>query len=66
MASGFPLEKAQTLIASQDDTNEHFFAVRLPYRTLIGAMGVINHPDESIEVSAFSLIEKMPIGERTM
>jgi [ribosomal protein S5]-alanine N-acetyltransferase len=50
MESGFPLEKAQALTASQDDTKEYFFAVRLPNGALIGVMGVIDHPDGSIEV----------------
>jgi [ribosomal protein S5]-alanine N-acetyltransferase len=50
MEGGFPLEKAQALIASQDITKEYFMAVRLPDGTLIGAMGVIDHPDGSIEV----------------
>lgn len=50
MEGGFPLEKAQALIASQNDTKEYFFAVRLPDGTLIGAIGVIDHPDGSIEV----------------
>ena len=50
MEGGFPLEKAKALIASQDDTKEYFFAVRLPDGTLIGAMGVIDHPDNTIEV----------------
>ena len=50
MEGGFPLEKAQALIASQNDTREYFFAVRLPDGTLIGAMGVIDHPDGTIEV----------------
>jgi [ribosomal protein S5]-alanine N-acetyltransferase len=50
MEGGFPLEKAQALIASQNHTKEYFFAVRLPDGTLIGAMGVIDHPDGTIEV----------------
>jgi ribosomal-protein-alanine N-acetyltransferase len=50
MEGGFPLEKAQALIVSQDDTKEYFLAVRLPDGALIGAMGVIDHPDGSIEV----------------
>jgi ribosomal-protein-alanine N-acetyltransferase len=50
MEGGFPLEKAEDLIASQDQTKEYFFLVRLPDGTLIGAMGVIDHPDGSIEV----------------
>ncbi len=50
MEGGFPLEKAQALIAGQNDTGEYFFAVRLPEGMLIGAMGVIDHPDGSIEV----------------
>jgi RimJ/RimL family protein N-acetyltransferase len=50
MEGGFPLEKAQTLIARQNDTKEYFFAVRFPGGMLIGAMGLIDHPDRSIEV----------------
>jgi [ribosomal protein S5]-alanine N-acetyltransferase len=50
MEGGFPLEKAEALIARQNDTKEYFFAVRLSDGTLIGAMGVIDHPDETIEV----------------
>jgi RimJ/RimL family protein N-acetyltransferase len=50
MEGGFPLEKAQALTASQNHTKEYFFAVRLPNGTLIGAMGVIDHLDGSIEV----------------
>ena len=50
MEGGFPLEKAEALIASQNDTKEYFFSVRLPDGTLIGAMGVIDHPDGTIEV----------------
>lgn len=50
MEGGFPLEKAQALIAAQNDTREYFFSVRLPDETLIGAIGVIDHPDGTIEV----------------
>jgi [ribosomal protein S5]-alanine N-acetyltransferase len=50
MEGGFPLEKAEALIASQDETKEYFFAVRLLDGTLIGAMGVIDHSDRTIEV----------------
>ena len=50
MEGGFPVAKAEALITSQDTTKEYFFAVRLPDGTLIGAMGVIDHPDGSIEV----------------
>jgi RimJ/RimL family protein N-acetyltransferase len=50
MDGGFPLEKAEALIASQDQTKEYFFSVRLPAGTLIGAMGVIDHPVGAIEV----------------
>jgi RimJ/RimL family protein N-acetyltransferase len=50
MEGGFPLEKAEVLIASQDLTKEHFFSVRLPAGTLIGATGVIDHSDGTIEV----------------
>jgi [ribosomal protein S5]-alanine N-acetyltransferase len=51
MEGGFPLEKAQALIASQNDTMEYFFALQLSDGVLIRAMGVIDHPDGSIEVS---------------
>jgi RimJ/RimL family protein N-acetyltransferase len=57
MEGGFPLEKAQALIASQNDTKEYFFAVRRPDGTLIGAMGVIDHPDGSIEVGYWLGVE---------
>jgi RimJ/RimL family protein N-acetyltransferase len=30
MEGGFPLEKAQALIANQNDAKEYFFSVRLP------------------------------------
>jgi len=50
MEGGFALEKAEALIASQHLTKEYFFAVRLPDGTLIGAMGVIDHPDGSLKV----------------
>jgi RimJ/RimL family protein N-acetyltransferase len=50
MEGGFPLEKAEALIASQNDTKEYFFAVQVPGGTLIGAMGVIDHPVGTIEV----------------
>jgi [ribosomal protein S5]-alanine N-acetyltransferase len=50
MEGGFPLDKAEALIASQDQTKEYFFSVRLPDGALIGAMGVIDHPDGTIEV----------------
>jgi RimJ/RimL family protein N-acetyltransferase len=57
MEGGFPLEKAEALIASQNDTKEYFFAVRLRDGTLIGAMGVIDHPDGSIEVGYWFGVE---------
>jgi RimJ/RimL family protein N-acetyltransferase len=38
MEGGFPLEKAEALIAGQNDTGEYFLAVRLADGTLIGAM----------------------------
>ncbi|QRM27628.1 GNAT family N-acetyltransferase [Microvirga sp. VF16] len=50
MEGGFPLEKAEALIADQDRTREYFFSVRLTDGTLIGAMGVIDHADGTIEV----------------
>jgi RimJ/RimL family protein N-acetyltransferase len=39
MDGGFPLEKAEALIASQNDTKKYVFAVRLPDGTLIGGHG---------------------------
>jgi RimJ/RimL family protein N-acetyltransferase len=57
MEGGFPLEKAEALIASQNDTKEYFFAVRVPDGTLIGAMGVIDHPDGTIEVGYWFGVE---------
>jgi hypothetical protein len=39
MEGGFPLEKAQALIAGQNHTREYFFAMRLPNGTLIGPWG---------------------------
>ena len=62
MEGGFPLDKAQALIASQNDTKEYFFAVRLPDGTLIGAVGVIDHPDGSIEVGYWFGIEHQGMG----
>jgi RimJ/RimL family protein N-acetyltransferase len=56
MESGFPLEKAEALIASQNDTKEYFFAVRLPDGTLIGAMGVIDHPDGPLRLATGSAL----------
>jgi RimJ/RimL family protein N-acetyltransferase len=50
MEGGFPLEKAEALITRQNETKEYFFAVRLRDGTLIGAMGVIDHQDETVEV----------------
>ena len=57
MEGGFSLEKAEALIASQNDTKEYFFSVRLLDRRLIGAMGVIDHPDETIEVGYWLGVE---------
>jgi [ribosomal protein S5]-alanine N-acetyltransferase len=57
MEGGFPLEKAEALIASQDDTKEYFFAVRLRDGTLTGAMGVIDHPDGTIEVGYWFAVD---------
>ena len=50
MEGGFPLEKAEALIASQNDTKEYFFAVRLRDGKFIGAMGIIDHSNGTIEV----------------
>jgi RimJ/RimL family protein N-acetyltransferase len=38
------------LIANQETSGEYFFAVRLVDGTMVGAMGVIDHPDNTIEV----------------
>ncbi len=50
MDGGFPLERAQALISSQRDSNEVFFAVRLGNETMAGAVGMVDHPDQTIEV----------------
>ena len=50
MEGGFPLEKAKALIAMQDETKEYILAVRLLDGILIGAMGLIDHPDGSVKV----------------
>jgi hypothetical protein len=52
-----PIEAASStaLIASQSVTKEYFFAVRLPDGVLIGTMGVIDHPDWSIEKCQWKL-----------
>jgi [ribosomal protein S5]-alanine N-acetyltransferase len=57
MEGGFPLEKAEALIASQNETKEYFFSVRLPDGRLIGAMGVIDLPDDAIEVGYWFGVE---------
>ncbi len=62
MEGGFPLEKTEALISSQNDTKEYFFAVRLPDGTLIGAMGVIDHPDGTIEVGYWFGIDSQGKG----
>ena len=50
MEGGFPLEKARAMIAAQNETRETFFAVRLRNRALAGALGMVDHPDHSIEI----------------
>ena len=62
MEGGFPLEKAEALIASQDRTKEYFFSVRLADGTLIGAMGVIDHADGTIEVGYWFGVEYQDKG----
>jgi RimJ/RimL family protein N-acetyltransferase len=57
MDGSFPLEKAQALIASQNDTTKYVFAVRLPDGTLIGAMGMLDYPDGTIEVGYWLGVE---------
>jgi [ribosomal protein S5]-alanine N-acetyltransferase len=50
MEGGFPLEKAQALISAQKDLKEVFFAVRLPTGAMGGALGMVNHPNQTIEI----------------
>ncbi len=50
MEDGFPPEKAEALIAAQNDNREYVFAVRLPDGTLIGALAATDRPDGAIEV----------------
>jgi RimJ/RimL family protein N-acetyltransferase len=50
MEGGFPLEKARALIASQQNSNEAFFAVRTASGVMAGALGMVDHPDQTIEV----------------
>ena len=57
MEGGFPLEKAKALIAMQDETKEYLLAVRLLDGTLIGAMGLIDHPDGSVRVGYWFGVE---------
>lgn len=57
MEGGFPLEKAEAYIASQNVTEEYFLAVRLSDQTLIRPMGVIDHTDGTIEVGYRSRVD---------
>ena len=50
MEGGLPTAKAAALIAAQEVTKEFFFAVRLANGPMIGALGVIDHPDDTIEI----------------
>ena len=50
MEGGFPLEKARAMIAAQSETGECFFAVRLRNGTLAGALGMVDHPEGTIEI----------------
>ena len=50
MEGGLPTAKAAALIAAQEETKEFFFAVRLANGPMIGAVGVIDHPDQTIEI----------------
>ena len=50
MEGGFPLPKARAMIASQSESNETFFAVRLQNGVLAGALGMVDHPDHTIEI----------------
>ena len=49
MEDGFPLAKAQGLIAAQSTSNESFFAVRTRNRTLVGALATADHSNGTIE-----------------
>ncbi len=48
MEGGFPLDKARGLTAAQSETKECFFAVRLRNGALAGALGMVDHPDQTI------------------
>jgi ribosomal-protein-alanine N-acetyltransferase len=50
MEGGFPLEKARALISSQQNSNESFFAVRIASGVMAGALGMVDHLDQTIEV----------------
>ena len=49
MEGGFPLGKAQGLIAAQSMSNESFFAVRARDHTLVGALATADHANGTIE-----------------
>ena len=59
---GFPLEKAWALITMQDETKEYLLAVRLRDGTLIGVMGLIDHPDGSVKVGYWFGVENQGKG----
>ncbi len=50
MEGGFPLDKARALISAQQDLKEVFFAVRVGSGAMAGALGMVDHPDQTIEV----------------
>jgi [ribosomal protein S5]-alanine N-acetyltransferase len=50
MEGGFPLGKACAMITAQSETRECFFAVRLRNGALAGALGMVDHPEGTIEI----------------
>jgi [ribosomal protein S5]-alanine N-acetyltransferase len=50
MEGGFPLAKARAMIALQNERKETFFAVRLRNGALAGALGMVDYPDNVIEI----------------
>ncbi len=51
MEGGFPLEKVRALIAAQSESRESFFAVRLRNGALAGTLGMVDHPEQTIEIA---------------
>jgi RimJ/RimL family protein N-acetyltransferase len=62
MEGGFPAAKAKALIAAQDETREFFFAVRLASNPMIGGLGVVDHPDQTIEIGYWLGVDYQKMG----